>query len=290
MSTWSGKTRGGVTGHKIFIFFLQTFGLNFAYFILRFVSAYYVFFSRESKHIFYFFNKILKYNRFKSLRKLFTNYYIFGQTLLDKVAILGNFKNKITFEFDGEEYLAEIVKNGKGGILISAHIGNWEIAGNFLKRLNAKINIVMFDAEHQKIKKYISKIINNSSNVKIIVIKDDLSHIIEISKALKNNELIGIHGDRFVKGSKTHLGSLFGKAARFPSGPFHLATRFEVPYSYVFALKETDSHYHFYASPPKVNTQDISTMVEEYTNALEQRLLKYPEQWFNYYDFWESKS
>jgi predicted LPLAT superfamily acyltransferase len=147
----------------------------------------------------------------------------------------------------------------------------------------------MFDAEHQKIKQYISKVISSTSNVKIIVVKDDLSHIIEIKKALGNNELIGIHGDRYVKGSKTLKTILFGKEATFPSGPFHLATRFKVPYSYVFALKETETHYHFFASPPKVNSADTQWMLDEYAKELEKRLRQYPEQWFNYYDFWETK-
>ena len=131
MSSWSGKTRGGVTGHKIFVFFLRIFGLRFAYFILRFVSTYYVLFTKETKYIYYFFNAILGYSPFRSFVKLFQNYYVFGQTLLDKVALLGNFNNKITFNFDGENHLEKLVEDGKGGILISAHIGNWEIAGNF---------------------------------------------------------------------------------------------------------------------------------------------------------------
>ena len=288
MSSWSGKTRGGVLGHKIFVFILENLGLRFAYFILRFVSLYFVIFSRESEYIFFYFRKILKYNWYKSVTSLFNNYYIFGQTLLDKVALLGNFKNNITFDFDGEHYLHDMVKKGNGGILISAHIGNWEIAGNLLKRLDTKVNIVMYDAEHQSIKKYISKVITSSARINIIVIRDDFSHIFEISTALKNNELICIHGDRYVAGSKTIQAQLFGRNAKFPSGPFLLADRFKVPYSYVFAMKETPSHYHFYASPPSLNERGVTGMVDEYTETLEKIILKYPEQWFNYYKFWEN--
>jgi predicted LPLAT superfamily acyltransferase len=288
MSSWSGKTRGGVIGQKIFVFILENLGLGFAYFILRFVSIYFVLFSGESKYIFFYFRQILHYSWPKSIVSLFKNYYIFGQTLLDKVALMGNFKNKITFNFDGENYLHDMVKNGQGGILISAHIGNWEIAGNLLKRLETRVNIVMYDAEHQSIKKYFSKVINSSSRINIIVIRDDFSHIFEISKALKNNELICIHGDRYLSGSKTINAPLFGRNARFPSGPFHLAEKFKVPYSYVFAMKETATHYHFYATPPSVNQRGVTGMVDEYTGTLEKIILKYPEQWFNYYEFWEN--
>ena len=63
--------------------------------------------------------------------------------------------NRFTFNFDGEENLRKMVELGKGGLLLSAHIGNWEIAGHLLKRLNTKINIVMFDGEVQQIKAYL---------------------------------------------------------------------------------------------------------------------------------------
>ena len=82
----------------------------------------------------------------------------------------------------------------------------------------------------------------------VIVIKNDLSHIYAISDALKNNELVCMHADRFVEGNKTLTTRFLGKEAKFPMGPFVLAAKFKVPVSFVFALKETNLHYHFFAS------------------------------------------
>ncbi len=91
---------------------------------------------------------------------------------------------------------------GKGGLLLSAHVGNWEAAGYLLERLNTNISIVMFDGEHQKIKQYLEKV-TATKKASVIVIKDDLSHVYAINEALSRNELVCMHADRFMGVIKT---------------------------------------------------------------------------------------
>jgi predicted LPLAT superfamily acyltransferase len=59
----------------------------------------------------------------------------------------------------------------------------------------------------------------------------------------------------------------------------------------VFAFKETATHYHFYATAPRSyhgrRQQGVETAVADFTALLEEKIRRYPEQWFNYYDFWE---
>ena len=135
-------------------------------------------------------------------------------------------------------------------MLLSAHIGNWDIAGHLFKRLETRINIVMFDGEHEQIKEYL-EVVTGKKSVNIIVIKNDLSHIYAISDAFKNNELVCMHADRFIEGNKTLTTDFLGEKARFPMGPFLLASTFKVPVSFVFAVKESKLHYHFFASEIK---------------------------------------
>ena len=294
MATWEGKTRGGLLGYKIFVFTINYFGLFPAYFLLRFVAFYFFLFARKSnQYIYRYFRKRLGYGRFRSFRSVYSNYYIFGQILIDKVAALSGLANKFTYNFDGEEYLREMKE---GGLLISAHIGNWEIAGNLLKRLEQPFNIVMFDEEHSQIKDYLESVLREKK-VKVIVIQDDLSHLIEIKNALENKELIAIHGDRFLPGTKTIEADFLGAGAPFPEGPYYLAMRFKAPVSFVFAMKETRSHYHFFATRAKIyevpannriNQAHLEPILKDYLVEFERILLKYPVQWFNYYDFWGS--
>ena len=292
MPSWQGRSKGTPLGYRIFVWVLRNFGVLPGYFLLRFVAFYYFLFSyTASKNIYHFFHRKIGFSSLSSLGKLYRNYYLFGQTIIDKVVLMSGIPNCFTFNFDGEENLRKMVALGKGGLLLSAHIGNWEIAGHLLKRLNTKINIVMYDGEVQQIKAYLDSV-TGERNVKVIVIRNDLSHIYEISDAFKNNELVCIHSDRFIEGNKTMKAEFLGETALFPAGPFILAATFKVPISFVFALKETALHYHFFASDIKDYSQlgkvnGPQQMLHEFATQMEIKVKQYPEQWYNYYNFWQ---
>lgn len=293
MSSWDGKTRGGLTGYRIFVYILKTFGLGPAYFLLRFVSFYYFLFSRESnRNIRFYFRKMLGYGTWRARISVYRNYYKLGQVLIDKIAVMSGLGKRFTYHWDGEEHLHNMTE---GGLLVSAHIGSWEIAGNFLYRVNKRFNIVMYDEEHQKIKAYLEEVMTEK-NLHVIPIKDDLSHVMAIKKALENKELIAIHADRFVEGSKTLSHPFLGREALFPEGPFYLAARFGAPVSFVFAVKESRKHYHFFASkakrysisnPRSIRGKDLRPMIKDYICRMEKIIESYPLQWFNYHKFWK---
>ncbi|MCW3467541.1 LpxL/LpxP family acyltransferase [Chitinophaga nivalis] len=291
MPSWQGKSKGNKLGYGIFIFILRYGGVYPAYFLLRFVAFYYFLFSwSSSRPIYRYFRYRIGYGRWRSLYSLYRNYYLFGQTLIDKIVVMADMANKFTFDFDGEHHLRQLVAGERGGILLSAHLGNWEVAGHLFKRLQTAINIVMFDGEHQRIKEYLSAVTGNR-NVNIIVIKEDLSHIYAINEALSKRELVCMHADRFLPGNKTLTAPLLGHDARFPMGPYLLAATFRVPVSVVFAFKESATHYHFYATEPRTyhgrRNQGVETALRDFVTLLEEKIKQYPAQWFNYYDFWE---
>jgi len=205
--------------------------------------------------------------------------------------MLSGLQQRFTFTFEGEEYLRQM---NTGGLLISAHIGNWEVAGNLLTRLNKQIHILLFDAEHQQIQRYLREALKKR-NVNIIRIQDDYSHLKEIETAFTQGDILAMNGDRYIEGNKTLILDFLGFPASFPTGPVNLAARFGVPVSYVFALKESRTHYHFYASPLITfefsrnlvrREQIMREALQIYVEKLENMIRKYPLQWFNYYDFW----
>ncbi|PBQ31177.1 lipid A biosynthesis acyltransferase [Sphingobacteriaceae bacterium] len=296
-SKWEGKTRGGLSGHKIFVFILNTFGLPVAYFFLRFVAFYFFLFTKSTKTALKYFREIHEYKGLKAYRATYQNYFLFGQILLDKVALLSGVKTNFTIEHDGHaENLESLKTSGKGSILLSAHIGNWEIAGQMLNSLDTKFNVLMYDNEAEKMKEYMSKVMGKKS-FNVIAIRDgDMSHLIELHRAFSNNELVVMHGDRFLPGTATIEKNFMGKPAKFPSGPFIMAAKFGVPVTLVFAVKETKTHYHFFARKPiemkRARTKEdmelaVKTGSDQYIKELEFMLKKYPTQWFNFYDFWK---
>jgi len=286
---WKGKSRGTVLGYKIFLFCIKKLGLPSAYFVLYFVAAYFCFFAKDStKSTYYYFNKRLRYSKIKSILRIYRSYFVFGQTIIDKIAISSGLQSKFTYDFDGAERIKEILKQKKGGILISAHLGNFEIAEHFFGELeeNDFISLLTTNVEHTAIKNYLDSV-TKKSQIKIILIKEDLSHIFEINAALTRNEIVCITGDRYIKDSKYLTQELLGKEAKFPAGPFLLGSRLQVPVLFVYVLKETNKQYHLYARTAQVEHGNAKALLKEYTQSLEWMLKKYPLQWFNYFDFWD---
>lgn len=288
---WEGKSRGTLLGYKIYIFFLRTFGIGAAYFLLRFVICYYVLFSPKSnRDIYAYFRKRHRYDKWKSLLNIYKSYYTFGQTLTDKIAISTGLRDKFTYTHDGIEHIDDLLKKNQGGILISGHVGNFEISHYFLEDRYSisKISMVTTMAEHENIQNYMERI-SVKSHLKFIVVKEDMSHIFEIHKAIDEGGLVVFTGDRYMPGSKTLKENFFGKEAHFPVGPYILASRLNMPVLFVYFMKGSKRHYDLYARTARFKARDAQGLLKEYTQSMEWILKKYPLQWFNYFDFWDDR-
>ncbi len=294
MSTWKGKTRGGLTGYRIFLFLLENFNIKAAYFLLYYVAMYYVLFAGKArKPMFFYFKKIHGFNTLKSWFYLYRNNITFGKTIIDKVVLMAGFPNRFSFELIGEQYIRQMA-DANGGLIIGAHIGNWEIAGHMLQRIDKTVHIVMIDAEYQKIKKLLDNVMTEKK-MNIIHISDDMSHLYKIKEALQANEIVAIHGDRFLPGSKVMRCNFMGKMADFPTGPFYIAMKYNKPVTYVSAIKVDNNHYRLTATKPvlysnsgklEIRKNTLRKMLTDYICQLETTLNRHPEQWFNYYYFW----
>lgn len=290
MNQWSGKSKGTLLGYKIFVYCIKKLGIRAAYSVLVFVAFYYFIASPASfKAMYAYFKHRQQFSSFKAVWAIYKNYFVFGQTILDRVAIGAGLRNEFTFDFDGIDILKQLLSEKKGGILISAHIGNFEIAEKFFSEidLESQIHIVTIDQEHSVIKEYLASQNNDKPNVQFIYIKEDLSHIFEINDALSKNHLICFTGDRYVPQTKTMTGELLGKGALFPAGTFHIASRLKAPIAFVYVMKESNLHYHLYTRrAPEIKYRDAQAVLNAYTESITQMLKRYPYQWFNYYDFW----
>lgn len=289
MSEWKGRSKGSLLGYKIFIFCLQTFGLRSAYVLLYFVALYYFLFSWESsKYTYRYFKNHQNFSSLNAFFGVYRSYYVFGQTLIDRVLVSSGNREKFTYEFDGVENIKNALKKGNGAVLISAHIGNFELSEYFFDTLDRDIvsHIVTTDSEKERIKNYLEQF-SLKSNIEFILIKDDMSHVYKLNDALRNNGLVCITGDRYMAGSKFLLQEFLGEEARFPAGPFLISSRLRAPVLFVYVMKETTSHYHLYAREAVDFHRDEKALLASYASSVENMLKKYPYQWFNYFDFWK---
>jgi predicted LPLAT superfamily acyltransferase len=287
---WDGKSRGAKCGYVIFFWFLKA-GLMPAYLLLIFVAAYYCFSEPGRFAVSYsFYRRRIGYGRIRSAASVYRNCYIFGQCLVDRVAVMAA-GAKFSIEFEGESNLTFMAKQGRGALLVGAHLGNWEIAGQFMHRIKVATNILMLDNERETIKKYVKSVKKREDAFKIIPLKDDLSHLYLTTEALARGEFVCLHADRHTGKSKLAFRSFLGENAPFSGSVFRMCVLFNVPVSFVFAFKSGFGRYRFYASPPKIysGTRDekFEAFARDYVGQLESMTRRYPLHWFNFFDFWK---
>jgi predicted LPLAT superfamily acyltransferase len=282
---WKGETRGNLLGYKIFVWSLKHIGLSFCYFLLVWVSFYFIFFSpKSSKELFNFYRKANQFSWPKALLYVWKNYFYLGQSLVDKVAIYIGLRNEFTIHKPNYDQLLSIVSTDKPCVFVVSHLGNFEAAGR-LVTMPKKINLLMYEAEIQNIKNFMDSLKINST-IEAFTIKYDGSHIFHLSEAMRNNEIVCLHGDRFLEGSKTLSADFFGEKAKFPYGPFYLAERFKANVVLVSLVKtkRKEMTLEFRQLDASHGAQGI---LDSYSAELEKLVVKYPESWFNYHNFWQ---
>lgn len=288
---WKGKSYGTPLGYKIFIFFFKYLGIRFAYLNLTYVVLFFVIkCHKERRCIWFYYRQIHKFNVLKSIWKVYVHFFRFAQTLLDKVAIKYGFSSKYKFYFEDVEGAIELMNSPKGAVYLGAHIGAWEVGAHIFSQYNKVMNVLMWDADYQRIKDVIAH--NNDAGYNIIPInKDGVDAIINVKTALNRGDLVGIQADRYIDEKRKREVEFLGRVAEFPEGPFLLASKLRTPVVIYFALREKMSYRFIF----KVieNTQKLSAkeyeekIFNEYLQLLENTVKRYPNQWFNFYPFWK---
>lgn len=215
--------------------------------------------------------------------------------MIDRFFFLYSNRSYFRYSSINEELIRDEAQKGQGVILLGAHVGNWEIAGNLLQdRLPVKVNFLMYDAESQKVKRAVEQVMKNR-NVGIIYISPDSPDtMVEVVNALRRGEIVCMHGDRILGNMRCEKIPFLGREAPFPIGAFAIASISGASVLPFFALKKGLFTYSFSAfGPIRVSDGDrgsrmlrIRQALESYVKTLEEMVRKYPAQWYNFYDFW----
>ena len=290
---WKGKTQGGTLGQKGLFLFFRHMSLSLGYAILSVVVVVFMVINRTGfKSIWFYFRKIHGYGVVKSFFKTYYNHFLFGQTLLDKFALFAGRKNSFKVTITCNELFDELINSPKGAIIAGSHMGNFEISGYLLHQNKKRINSIVYGEENPVIQQYRKNILEKN-NVFQIPVAADMSHIFTINQVLNRGEIVSMPCDRVFTGNKTNELDLMGRMATFPTGAYHLAALFDVPVLTLFVMKESWKHYHVFLSRidrfpgDKLNAKEkVDVLSHNYVFELERILKKYPEQWFNFYKFW----
>ncbi len=292
---WSGtgQMRGGRWGVWFFVTALRVLGLRLTYALAVPPAIYFSFASPDVAATMDFHRRMFGPQPWWKRRWLvFKHFFSFGRALIDRSAITAGETKYFSFTFDGEEHVRAALKEGKGVLLLAAHLGNWEAAGQMIGRLGVPVNITGFDKESPAVRALLNS--SPEQKFKLIPLTGQPTDAIELVAALRRGEIVAMLGDRLYGGPSARVPFLGGHAS-FPVGPYVMAASAGAPLIQVFSLREPRGHYHFFGFPalppvrPPRHERDahLRECATQFADRLGTLVQRDPLQWYNFFPFWD---
>lgn len=288
---WAGTTYGSGLMHKWLIRVLKWMDVRMLYiFAAIFIVPVCLLLNKSCGIIYRYFRHRHKYGRLKSSWMTYVNHCMFSQVVIDRFAMYAGKRFRI--EIDGYDYFESLAKQPSGFIQLSSHIGNYEIAGYSLVAEDKPFNALVFFGEKESVMRNRNQMFSDT-NIRMISVKEDMSHLFLIDNAITQGEIVSMPADRIFGSSKSIDVNLLGNVASFPMGPFSVATMRSLDVLSVNVMKESCMTYKIYVKPLHYDKnlprkQQIAQLVTKYVEELEHMLKLYPAQWYNFFEFWKS--
>ncbi|MEA3456008.1 MAG: lipid A biosynthesis acyltransferase [Campylobacterota bacterium] len=263
-------------------------GYRFSYYLMYPVTFFYFIFATNVKEALkiYYAHLGLPFNSkvyYKHLR-------IFAICMLDRFVSRID-PESYTYEYDNGDVPIKILSGAS--ILLHSHFGGWAASSNAI-RVKNRLNIVMNEAMLGGIKEVEEKE-EFKKNIHIIDLSSGtISVSVQIANALLDEEIVAMMGDRAATEKSEIEIKFLGEEARFNKSPFQIAYKMNKPILVYFILftgiqKYKVEYLRIDMDSSKPEEDAIYEALGTYTALYEKIVKKYPEQWFNLYNFWEKK-
>jgi predicted LPLAT superfamily acyltransferase len=226
----------------------------------------------------------------------FLRYREFGLSILDRLAIWAGRSDDFEYAVEGEEHCDRLAAEGRGGIVLGAHLGNFDALRLLAERQQRVVHVLMFTAHAQRINTIFREL---SPDVELKVIEVDPNSVrtaFTIRECVRRGELVSILADRVEPGDQSRASSvpLLGGAIELPQAPFLLATLLACPVLLMLAFRTGPGRYDVFTEKltdglrpaPREREKGVNELLTAYAGRLEHYCTKYPYQWFNFYDYW----
>jgi len=188
----------------------------------------------------------------------------------------------------GLENLKAGLARGKGVLLVSSHMGNWELGAAALSSLGYRINVVALAHAEKQVNKYFLKQ-RSSRGIHVINARFAVRRCIEL---LKKNEIVAILGDKDFTGSQGVLVKFFDRPAEFPKGPSALALKTGAALVPIFNIRTNQDDYELTMHSPIDIDQNLENkkaseaVTQKFADVLEEVVRAHAEQWTLFLPMW----
>jgi KDO2-lipid IV(A) lauroyltransferase len=192
-------------------------------------------------------------------------------------------------EWQGFEHIAAARQRGKGGILITAHLGNWEMGGILLALEGVPLTVVTLEEPSTGLTQW-REAYRKRLGIKTISVGADPFSFVGIVSALRRNEFIAMLVDRPYGSDRNGAAvpvCFFGAETCFSSAPTLLWKHTGSDVIPAFVLQKPGGRYVSLLAPPVPMNADGAGNAQRIATVFEAIVRRNPEQWFNYVPIWK---
>jgi KDO2-lipid IV(A) lauroyltransferase len=183
---------------------------------------------------------------------------------------------------------------GKGVLLLTAHLGNWEVGGLMLAQVKQPIHVVLVPDIFPGVERERRRL-HERCGVTEIRVDHSFVPTLSVLRALGENGIVAMQGDRDFDNTGIAF-PFFGRDAFFPRGPFRVAMASGAVVLPAFIVGLPDGRYRALVEEPLPIVSDgdrdaaLRANVLTYVALLERYVRRFPEQWYCFYPFWDDPS
>lgn len=222
-------------------------------------------------------------------RMLADYFYCAGIQSLQKERVLA-----MLGEWQGIENLRAAHALGRGVVLITAHLGNWELGGALLALEGWPINVVTLPEPSTELTRMRDEH-RRRLGIRTIAVGEGQFAFVDLLAALRRNEIVCMLVDRPRAGTGVPV-EFFGGETCFSTGPALLWEHTGAAVVPAFVLRNRDGCYQAFAEPPVElerapdHQESVARNTQLIADACETKIRQHPEQWFNYVPIWKNET
>ncbi|MFQ5598269.1 MAG: lysophospholipid acyltransferase family protein [Nitrospiria bacterium] len=222
------------------------------------------------------------------------NFFNLGKGLIEVLNLqyLSHDRLESLVSIEGEEYLRAAQDSGRGCILITGHIGNWELMAAVLSLRGYRLHVIAAPLLDPRIDEWIVRL-RSEFNVETIS-RGSPSSSRKILGVLRKKEVLGLLIDQDTKVDGVFV-NFFNKKAYTPAGAAQLALRSEASTLMCFVTRLSGDRHRITIEKPidlfksDYREKDIEVNTAMFTARIEEHIKQYPDQWVWMHRRWKTK-
>jgi KDO2-lipid IV(A) lauroyltransferase len=195
---------------------------------------------------------------------------------------------KLVESVEGWEEIEDVMSKGRGAVLVTGHIGNWELAGSYVAARGIPLDAIVRGMANPLFDAYI----NHTREVMGMTVVHDSEAVRRTPRSLRGGRAVAFVADQGVLGLASTFVPFFGRPAKTPRGAAVFALRFDVPVVFVVALRKPNGRYRIIVErieAPQTGDRDkdVDAIVARFTQHLEKWVRAVPAQYFWQHRRWK---